>query len=100
QCFAAEGNAVAINGSSFVGVYGLEVAGRQAAQNPDRSGINVYGSSHLIVIWKNEVHTFPGGGINCFDVDDQWGFGSHDLVDISFNRIHDTSRYSPWATSG
>ena len=100
QCFAAEGNAVAINGSSFVGVYGLEVAGRQAAQNPDGSGINVYGNSHHVVIWKNEVHTFPGGGINCFDVDDQWGFGSHDLVDISFNRIYDTSRYSPWATSG
>ena len=38
---------------------------------------------------------FPRRGINCFDVE-----GSHDLLDLSYNHIHDTSKYSPNNTSG
>ena len=100
RCVAAERDAIAINGSSYVGVYGLEVSGNHSSRNVDASGISIYGNSHHVVVWKNHVHDFPGGGINCFDVDDQWGHGSHDMLDISFNTVHGTSRYSPSATSG
>lgn len=88
-------NFVNVIDSSFVGLYGFEVAGDQRNPNTNGSGISVYGNSHHVVLWANHVHDFPGGGINCFDVD-----GSHDLVDISYNRIHATSRYSPSNTSG
>jgi hypothetical protein len=99
-CFGAEGDVVGVNGSSYVGIYGFEVSGGQSASNPNGSGVSIYGNSHHVVVWNNTVHTFPGGGINCFDVNDRWGFGSHDMLDISFNTIHDTSRYSPSGTSG
>ena len=100
RCFAADGDVITVNGSSHVGIYGFEVSGRQASSNRNGSGISVYGNSHHVVVWKNTVHDFPGGGVNCFDVNDRWGFGSHDLLDISFNTIYDTSRYSPSGTSG
>ncbi len=98
--FEPDGDVVAINGSSYIGIYGFEVAGTESSSNPNGSGISVYGNSHHIVVWKNTVHDLPGGGVNCFDVDDQWGFGSHDMLDISFNTIYNTSCYSPSATSG
>ena len=100
RCFAADGDVVAVNGSSYVGIYGFEISGRQTSPNRNGSGVSVYGNAHHIVVWQNTVHDFPGGGINCFDVNDRWGFGSHDMLDISFNTIHNTSHYSPSGTSG
>lgn len=88
-------NFVNVVSSHYVGLYGFEIRGDQANPNTNGSGISVYGNSHHIALWNNRVHDFPGGGINCFDVD-----GSHDLIDISFNTVHATSRYSPNNTSG
>ncbi len=88
-------NFVNIIDSQYVGIYGFRVQGDQHDPNTNGSGISVYGNSHSVAIWANHVHDFPGGGINCFDVD-----GSHDLLDISFNVVHGTSRYSPSNTSG
>ncbi|MGH3753387.1 MAG: DUF1565 domain-containing protein [Pseudonocardiaceae bacterium] len=88
-------NFVNVIGSSYVGIYGFEVHGQQDNPNTNGSGISVYGNSHHIALWKNHVHDFPGGGINCFDVD-----GSHDLIDLRYNIVHGTSRYSPNNTSG
>lgn len=88
-------NFVNVIGSSYVGIYGFEVHGQQDNPNTNGSGISVYGNSHHIALWRNHVHDFPGGGINCFDVD-----GSHDVLDLRYNIIHGTSRYSPNNTSG
>ena len=88
-------NFVNIVGSSYVGVYGLEVRGDQDDANTNGSGISVYGNSHHVYLWNNHIHDFPGGGINCFDVD-----GSHDMLDIRHNTIHATSKWSPSNTSG
>lgn len=81
--------------SSYVGLYGFEVCGTETNSNTNGSGISVYGNSHHVAIWQNSVHDFPGGGINCFD----WQ-GSHDMIDISFNTISRTSKFSPNNTSG
>ena len=86
---------VNIVGSSYVGLYGFEIAGDQNNPDTNCSGISVYGNSHHIALWANTVHDFPAGGINCFDAD-----GSHDMVDASYNQIYRTSRYSPMNTSG
>jgi hypothetical protein len=86
---------VNVIGSSYVGLYGVEIVGDQKNPNTNCSGIAVYGNSHHIALWANSVHDFPAGGINCFDAD-----GSHDMVDASYNRIYRTSRYSPNNTSG
>jgi hypothetical protein len=88
-------NFVNIVDSQFVGLYGFEVYGDLSDPNTNGSGISVYGNSHHVAIWANSVHDFPGGGVNCFDVG-----GSHDLVDVSYNKIYRTSRYSPNNTSG
>ncbi len=88
-------NFLSIVDSHHVGLYGFEVRGDQHNPNTNGSGISVHANSYSIAIWANHVHDFPGGGINCFDVD-----GSHDLIDISFNTIHATSRFSPMNTSG
>lgn len=88
-------NFVNVISSSYVGIYGFEVAGSQSNSNTNGSGISVYGNSHHVLIWQNLIHDFPGGGINCFDYQ-----GSHDLIDIAFNTIHSTSKYSPNNTSG
>lgn len=88
-------NFVNIVSSSFVGLYGFFVQGEQSNRNTNCSGISVHGNSHHLAIWSNQISDFPGGGINCFDVD-----GSHDLMDISFNTVHGTSKYSPNNTSG
>lgn len=82
-------------GSTHVGVYGLELAGQQRNPDTNGSGISVYGNSHHVAVWKCFVHDFPGGGVNCFD-----SGGSHDAVDIRYNHITRTSRYSPSNTSG
>jgi len=99
-CFEADGDVIAVNGSTYVGIYGFDVAGTQTSSNTNGSGICIYGNSHNVVVWKNTVHDLPGGGINCFDVNDHYGFGSTDMLDISFNTIYNTSCYSPSATSG
>jgi hypothetical protein len=88
-------NFLNVIGSAYVGLYGFEVRGDQRNPNTNGSGISVHGNSHHVAIWANDVHDFPGGGINCFDVD-----GSHDLIDISYNHIYSTSRFSPMNTSG
>jgi hypothetical protein len=88
-------NFVNIVASCYVGLYGFEVRGDQDDPNTNGSGISIYGNSHHIAVWNTYIHDFPGGGINCFDVD-----GSHDMLDIRYNRITRTSRYSPSNTSG
>ena len=88
-------NFLNITNSSYIGLYGFEVVGDQNNSNTNCSGISVHGGSHHVVLWNNHVHDFPGGGINCFDAG-----GSHDLIDISYNKIHGTSRHSPENTSG
>ena len=85
-----------IQASSFIGVFGFEVAGLQTSTSTNPSGITVYQGSHHVAIWNNLVHDFPGGGINCFYV----AGGGWDLVDIFYNTIHATCRYSPNNTSG
>lgn len=92
--------------SSYLGIFGLEVAGLQSSTNTNPSGIGIFRASTHILIWNNLIHDFPGGGINCFYVassvynGNTLPAGSWDLVDISFNTIHDTSKYSPYNTSG
>ena len=88
-------NFVNIVASSYVGLYGFEVSGDQDNPNTNGSGISIYGNSHHVAVWNTYVHDFPGGGINCFDV-----AGSHDMLDIRYNHITRTSRYSPNNTSG
>ena len=88
-------NFVNVIDSQYVGIYGFEIVGDQNNSNTNGSGLSVYGNSHHVAIWNNHIHDFPGGGVNCFDVD-----GSHDQLDISYNVIHGTSRYSPSNTSG
>ena len=88
-------NFLNITNSSYIGLYGFDVAGDQNNSNTNCSGLSVHGGSHHVVLWNNHVHDFPGGGINCFDAG-----GSHDLIDISYNKIHGTSRHSPENTSG
>jgi len=88
-------NFVNIIASSYVGLYGFEVSGDQENPNTNGSGISIYGNSHHVAVWNTFVHDFPGGGINCFDV-----AGSHDMLDIRYNHVTRTSRYSPNNTSG
>lgn len=92
--------------SSFLGFYGFEVVGLQTSSSTNPSGIGIFRGSTHIMVWNNNVHDFPGGGINCFYVassivnSSTLPAGSWDLVDISFNTIHATSKYSPYNTSG
>lgn len=81
--------------SCYIGIFGLEVYSTQENANTNGSGISIYGNSHHIRVWNCHIHDFPGGGINCFDVG-----GSHDMLDLSFNTIHGTSKYSSSNTSG
>lgn len=84
-----------LKGCSYIGVYGLEISGAQDASNVEQSVVMIYGGSHHLAIWGCDIHDVPGGGINCFETD-----GTHDLLDFSFNTIHDTSKFSPNNTSG
>lgn len=92
--------------SSYVGVYGFEIRGSQTSRDTNPSGVAVFRRSHHVAIWGCHIHDFPGGGVNCFYVSDTpWGSqtlpgGGWDAVDVFFNRIHATSRYSPLNTSG
>jgi len=90
---------LALINSSFIGIYGIEVFGGGLLgvddANPDRSAVSIYGGSNHIKVWSCHLHDVPGGGINCFDTN-----GSFDMIDLSFNTIHGTSRRSPSNTSG
>ena len=97
---------VDIQESSFVGLYGFEIEGLQTSSDPNPSGVAVFRNSDHVFIWNNEIHDFPGGGVNDFysPATRYQGHdlpaGGWDLVDVSFNTIHGTSRYNPTNTSG
>jgi len=95
-----------IQQSSFVGFYGFEVEGLQTSTNTNPSGVAIFRGSDHVYVWNNNIHDFPGGGVNCFYTPaviyngQQLPAGGWDLVNVSFNRIHETSKYSPSNTSG
>jgi hypothetical protein len=97
---------VDIQQSSYVGLYGFEVEGLQTSTNTNPSGVAVFRGSDHIYVWDNNIHDFPGGGVNCFYTPaviyngQSLPAGGWDLVNVSFNRIHETSKYSPNNTSG
>ena len=97
---------VDIQQSSFVGFYGFEVEGLQTSTNSNPSGVAVFRGSDHVYVWNNNIHDFPGGGVNCFYTPatiyngQPLPAGGWDLVNVSFNRIHETSKYSPSNTSG
>lgn len=88
--------------SSYIGVYGLEVAGDQNMSPVSISGVAVFRGSHHIRVWGCHVHDFPSGGINCFYIQANDGLpaGGWDLVDIRFNRIHGCCKFDPNNSSG
>jgi hypothetical protein len=97
---------VDIQESSFVGLYGFQIEGLQTSPSPIPSGVSVFRNSDHVFIWDNDIHDFPGGGVNDFysPATTYDGTllpaGGWDDVDVSFNTIHDTSRYNPTDTSG
>jgi hypothetical protein len=66
----------------------------------------VFRNSDHVYIWNNDIHSFPGGGVNNFySPATTYGGGTlpaggWDVVDVSFNTIYDTSKYNPTNTSG
>jgi hypothetical protein len=92
--------------SSFLGIYGLEIFGIQSSTITGPSGIGIFRGSHHIRCWANNVHDFPGGAINCFYIasvmyqGNLLPAGSWDIVDVSFNFLHDCCKYSNYNTSG
>ena len=90
---------VDIQQSSYVGLYGFEVEGLQTSTNTNPSGVAVFRGSDHIYVWDNNIHDFPGGGVNCFYTPavvyngQSLPAGGWDLVNVSFNRIHETSKY-------
>ena len=97
---------VDIQESSYVGLYGFQIEGLQTSPDPNPSGVAVFRDSEHVFVWDNDIHDFPGGGVNDFYAPattfdgDALPAGGWDLVDISFNTIHATSRYNPTNTSG
>jgi parallel beta-helix repeat protein len=89
------GNGIDVQKSSFVGTFGFEVHANACQRNVDSSGIGVFQGSHHVLSWAHHVHDFPGGGINHFYYETGW-----DVVDASFNTIHDCCKYSAYNTSG
>ena len=57
---------VDIQQSSFVGFYGFEVEGLQTSTNSNPSGVAVFRGADHVYVWNNNIHDFPGGGVNCF----------------------------------
>ena len=97
---------VDIQESSYVGLYGFQIEGLQTSSEPNPSGVAVFRDADHVFVWDNDIHDFPGGGVNAFyapaTVFDGVPLpaGGWDLVDVSFNTIHGTSRYNPTNTSG
>ena len=89
------GNGIDVQASCFVGTFGFEIHANACQRNADSSGVGIFRGSHHVVSWAHHVHDFPGGGINHFYANGGW-----DLVDCSFNTIHDCCRYSAYNTSG
>lgn len=93
---------------SYLAIYGFEVRASQTQNATDPSGICVFRGCHHVATWACDVHDFPGGGINHFYTgvynDPQGRFtlpaGGWDAVDVFFNHIHATSKYSVYNTSG
>ena len=88
--------------SNYVGLYGFEVEGLQTSTNTNPSGVCVFRGSTFIRVWNNDIHDFPGGGVNCFYVAASNGLpaGSWDCVDVAFNQIYNCCKYNPDNTSG
>jgi hypothetical protein len=92
--------------SCYIAIYGLEVKGVQSPTDVNPSGIGIFRGSFRIAVWNCDVHDWPGGGINCFYIASSvyqgqtLPAGGWDGVDLVFNRIHATSRYSEFNTSG
>ncbi|MFJ7625187.1 choice-of-anchor Q domain-containing protein [Streptomyces sp. NPDC097595] len=104
-------NGINISGASYIRIQGLEVAGdiphltladAEAHAVPGKPKFNTncvaaYKNtttglqSHHIDIIGNDVHDCPGGGISAIDADH---------VTIDHNRVHTTSWYNVYATSG
>ncbi|ARC56614.1 hypothetical protein AS850_05945 [Frondihabitans sp. 762G35] len=99
-------NGIDVQLSSRIAIFGLEVRGDQRSVDPDPSGIAIFRGSSRIAVWGCHVHDFPGGGINCFYAAETWigsrrlEAGGWDSVDLFFNTINATSRYSTFNTSG
>lgn len=95
-----------IQESSYVAIFGLEIRGSQRSEDANPSGIAIFRNASHIAIWQCHVHDFPGGGVNCFySAPSAYGAqalpgGGWDLVDVFFNTVHATSKYSPYNTSG
>jgi hypothetical protein len=91
--------------TTFCGLFGFEIVGLQTSASSNPSGIGVFRGSTHVMVWNNLIHDFPGGGINCFYVassvynGNTLPAGGWDLVDVSFNTIHDTSKYNVDNTS-
>ena len=102
----AGNDGVDIQQSSFVGLFGFEIEGQQTSSSPNPSGVAVFRGTDHVYIWNNNIHDFPGGGVNDFYVP-ATAYDGHllpaggwDLVDVSFNTIHETSKFNPTNTSG
>jgi parallel beta-helix repeat protein len=99
-------NGIDIQLSSYIGLFGIEIRGSQTSKDPNPSGIGIFRASQHVAVWSCNIHDFPGGGVNCFYVaPTPFGGlmlpgGGWDAVDVFFNTVHDTSKYSPMNTSG
>ena len=84
-------NAVRFSNVAYIEFNGFEV---QGIPDPMSSyagdGIGIHDTAHHIRIVNNDVYGFGGGGINTV---------GGDYIDIEGNRVHGTSKLSPYATS-
>lgn len=104
-------NGVHVAGASHIVISGLEIAGdstrisladaeRNAGRDDPRYNTNCLNinrdgkdgpAPHHVLVTGNEVHHCPGAGISAMDADE---------VTIDHNKVHDTSWYTHYATSG
>lgn len=100
-----ESNAINVQQSDRIGLFGLEVCGVPGSGGLDASGIAIFRGSTRVRVWGCEVHHLPGGCVNCFWVDANrhhgvWlPEGGWHLVDIRCNTLHDSCMRSPYNTS-
>jgi hypothetical protein len=91
---------------SYFGLFGFEIRSSQTTKDVNPSGVAVFRGSSNIAVWANDIHDFPGGGVNCFYIKGDASYspplpaGGWDNVDVFFNTIHGTSKYSEFNTSG
>ncbi|MEV0845568.1 DUF1565 domain-containing protein [Streptomyces sp. NPDC049954] len=104
-------NGVNVAGASHIVISGLEIAGdssrisladaeRNAGRDDPRYNTNCLNihrdgdsgpAPHDVLVTGNEVHHCPGAGISAIDADE---------VTVDHNKVHDTSWYTHYATSG